>query len=108
MDDVRALLGDIGFRLAAGAVGVGLTAGAIINPNAKQCDASAQQLFRKRFDQLTAPDKRAAEFHAGHGRWVRFFEQSVYPITRALPGANSPILNPYKDAEPAPAADEDD
>lgn len=33
----------------------------------------------------------------------------VFPLTRKLPGAKTPILNPYRDAaEPFKAADDDE
>jgi hypothetical protein len=77
-------------------------------PSKKQKDAAAMDLFDKRFDELQHQEKRAAEFAAGHRRWRGFFENSVYPITRKLPGANSPIVNPYKDAEPVARGDDDE
>ena len=36
------------------------------------------------------------ELKAGLVRWNHFFEDKVYPVTRKLPGAQSPILNPYR------------
>ena len=52
------------------------------------------------------------EFKAGLTRWNSFFEDKVYPVTRKLPGAQSPILNPYRGLfEPlggGAGADEDD
>jgi hypothetical protein len=38
-----------------------------------------------------------------------FVCQQVFPLTRKLPGAKTPILNPYRDAaEPFKAADDDE
>lgn len=48
------------------------------------------------------------EFKAGHERWVGFFEKSVFPLTRKLPGANNPVMNPYKDAGAGAQGGEDD
>lgn len=107
--DFGKVFDDIGVKLTVAAAVAGVTAAAIVNPNQKQKDASAQLLFQQNFDRLTPTDKRAAEFHAGHKRWNGFFQNSIYPLTRSLPGANNPILNPYKDAEPMGGGqDEDD
>lgn len=106
--DVGKIFQDIGVKLTVGAAVTGMTAAAIIVPNKRQKDASAQLLFRKPFGQLMPSDKHAAEFHAGHKRWTGFMQNSIYPITRSLPGANNPILNPYKDAEPMGGGQEEE
>ena len=85
---------DIGVRLVAGAAVAFVTASAIILPGGRQKDAAALELFDKKFSQLSREDKRVAEFKAGHRRWTGFFEHSIYPITRRLPGAKNPIVNP--------------
>jgi len=87
-------LDDIGVRFVAGAAVAFVTASAIILPNGRQKDAAALEMFDKKFSELGPQDRRAAEFKAGHRRWVGFFENSIYPITRRLPGANNPIVNP--------------
>eukprot|EP00877_Chromochloris_zofingiensis_P001082 jgi/Chrzof1/10975/Cz05g19080.t1 len=91
---------DIGLKLAIGAGVAFTTAGVIVNPNRKQKDNAALNLFDRPFDRLTPQEARVAEFSAGHKRWKAFWENSVYPLTRRLPGANNPIVNPYKDVEP--------
>lgn len=99
---------DIGLKIAIGC-GVSLaTAGLIVNPNGKQKEAAALNLFDKPWKELTPQEERVAEFKAGHQRWVNFFEKSVYPITRSLPGANNPIVNPYRDAQPQGGDDDDE
>ena len=87
-------LDDIGVKLVAGAAVAFVTASAIILPGGRQKDAAALELFDKRFRELGPQDARVAEFRAGHKRWTGFFEGSVYPLTRRLPGANNPIVNP--------------
>lgn len=89
---------DLGLRIAIGAGVAAGTAGLIIVPNKRQKDEAAMDLFDRKFDQLHPQDQRAAEFKAGHRRWTGFFERAWYPITRKLPGANNPIVNPYRDA----------
>ncbi len=84
------------------------TAAVIVVPNQKQKDAAALDMFEKPFKQCSPEEAKAAEFKAGHQRWKNFFEHSVSPITRRLPGANNPIVNPYEGAEPAAGGDEDD
>eukprot|EP00775_Hariotina_reticulata_P010401 gene10401-10559_t len=99
---------DLGLRIAIGMGVAAGTAGLIIVPNKKQKDAAAMDMFDMSFDQLHPQDKKAAEFRAGRQRWTNFFEKSVYPITRKLPGAKNPIVNPYKDAEPLGGGQDDD
>jgi hypothetical protein len=99
---------DLGLRIAIGVGAAAGTAGLIVVPNKRQKDAAAMDLFDSKFDDLHPQDKKAAEFRAGHQRWVNFFEKSVYPITRKLPGHKNPIVNPYKDAEPAGGGMDDD
>eukprot|EP00879_Flechtneria_rotunda_P002808 GHRR01003019.1.p1 GENE.GHRR01003019.1~~GHRR01003019.1.p1 ORF type:complete len:101 (+),score=18.27 GHRR01003019.1:138-440(+) len=95
-------------RLAIGAGVVAGTAGLIVVPNKRQKDEAAMDLFDKTFNELHPQEKKVAEFKAGHRRWTNFFEKSVYPITRRLPGAKNPIVNPYKDVEPLGGAQDDD
>jgi hypothetical protein len=99
---------DIGLRIAIGVGAAAGTAGLIVVPNKRQKDAAAMDLFDSKFDELHPQDKKAAEFRAGHQRWVNFFEKSVYPITRKLPGHNNPIVNPYKDAQEMGGGQDDD
>jgi hypothetical protein len=99
---------DIGLKIAIGAGVAFTTASAIVVPNGKQKDAAAAALFDKRFKELTPQEAHTAEFKAGFQRWTNFFEKSVYPITRRLPGANNPIVNPYRDAEPMGGQDDDE
>jgi hypothetical protein len=93
---------------AVAAVGIAAgAAGLIVIPNKKQKEAAAMDLFDRRFEELHPQHQRVAEFKAAHSRWTGFFERSVYPITRKLPGSKNPILNPYRDAEPAPQDDDE-
>jgi hypothetical protein len=87
---------DIGVRLSLAAAAVAGTGMLICVPNGRQKDVAAERLFQKPFSQLRPTEKKAAEFVAAHRRWTGFFENSVYPLTRKLPGANKPLLNPYK------------
>ncbi len=75
-------------------------AAAIALPSKRDKEQSALDLFDRPWSKLTPQEHRVAEFAAGRRRWVDFFEGKVYPITRKLPGANNPVLNPYRDAEP--------
>lgn len=87
---------DIGVRisLACGAfAGAGML---IVVPTAAQKDRSAMEAYQRPFAQLPPTDQRAAEFRAAHRRWTNFWENSVYPLTRKLPGAKKPLVNPYK------------
>lgn len=87
-------LDDIGVKLVAGAAVAFVTASAIVLPGGRQKDAAALELFDKKFSELSTQDRRVAEFRAGHRRWTGFFENSIYPLTRRLPGANNPVVNP--------------
>ena len=94
---------------AAAAVGIAVAgAGLIVIPSKKQKDEAAMDLFDKHFDQLHPQERKAAEFKAAHSRWTGFFEKSVYPITRKLPGNKNPIMNPYRDAEPQRGQDDEE
>jgi hypothetical protein len=94
---------------AAAAVGIAAgAAGLIVFPSKKQKDEAAMDLFDARYDELHPQNQRVAEFKAAHSRWTGFFEKSVYPLTRKLPGNKNPILNPYKDAEPLGGGGDDD
>lgn len=94
---------------AAAAVGIAAgAAGLIIIPSKKQKDEAAMDLFDKHYEQLHPQERKVAEFKAAHSRWRGFFEKSVYPITRKLPGSKNPIMNPYKDALEAGGGQDDD
>ena len=80
--------------MVAGAAVAFVTASAIVLPGGRQKNTAALELFDKPFRELAPQDRRVAEFHAGHKRWVGFFENSIYPITRRLPGAKNPVVNP--------------
>eukprot|EP00882_Tetradesmus_deserticola_P007793 GHRQ01008204.1.p2 GENE.GHRQ01008204.1~~GHRQ01008204.1.p2 ORF type:complete len:102 (+),score=47.73 GHRQ01008204.1:182-487(+) len=99
---------DIGVRIAIGIGAAAGTAGLIVVPNKRQKDVAAMDLFDSKFDELHPQDKKAAEFRAGHQRWTNFFEKSIYPITRKLPGHKNPIVNPYKDVEQPGGGQDDD
>jgi hypothetical protein len=87
---------DVGVRWGLAAATVGSAGMLICVPNGRQRDAAAESLYGRPFGQLRPLEKRAAEFRAGHRRWKGFWENSVYPLTRRLPGADKPVLNPYK------------
>eukprot|EP00798_Chlamydomonas_sp_ICE-L_P025423 gene25423-11083_t len=88
---------DIGAKICIG-LGASIVGGwAIVVPNKKQKDIAALELYDKPFAGINDTQQRSAEFKAGHDRWCNFFETKWYPLTRKLPGAKSPFLNPYKD-----------
>jgi hypothetical protein len=87
-------LNDIGARMVAGAAVAFVAASAIVLPGGRGKDAAALELFDRRYKELSTQDKKVAEFAAGHKRWTGFFEHTIYPITRRLPGAKNPIVNP--------------
>jgi len=99
---------DIGLKIAIGVGAAVTTASAIVVPNHRQKDVAAMDMFDKKFNDLDPQDKKAAEFAAGHRRWKNFFEKSVYPITRKLPGSSNPIINPYRDVEPLGGQEEEE
>jgi hypothetical protein len=93
----------------AAVVGVAAAgAGLIVIPSKKQKDEAAMDLFDRHYEQLHPQEQKAAEFKAAHSRWTGFFEKSVYPITRKLPGNKNPIMNPYKDTEPQGGQDDEE
>lgn len=99
---------DIGLKITIGAAAALGTAAAIVNPTQKQKETAAFNLFDKPWNELSPQESRVAEFKAGHQRWVNFFENTVYPVTRSIPGSKNPILNPYKDVEPMGGGQEDE
>lgn len=72
------------------------TGATIIVPNDKQKSAQAREIYNKPFEDLTPQQANVAEFAAGHLRWKTFMENNVYKFTRQLPGANNPIVSPYR------------
>ena len=90
---------DVGLKITVGIAAALSSAAVIVLPNGKQKDASALALFDREFKALAPQDRKVAHFHAGLKRWGDFFEYSVYPLTRKLPGAKNPILNPFRDQE---------
>lgn len=89
---------DIGLKIGVGLAVSLTTASAIILPNGKQRDAAALEMYGSGFKELDPQQQKAAEFKAGHARWKSFVEKGIYPITRALPGSNNPIVNPFRNA----------
>jgi hypothetical protein len=87
---------DIGVRLSLAAAGVAGAGMLICVPNGRQRDAAAEGLFHRPFSELRPTEKKTAEFLAAHRRWNGFFENTIYPLTRKLPGSGKPIINPYK------------
>lgn len=92
---------DIGLKICIGIAGVTVAGSAIVFPSRGQKDAAAVNLFDKTFNDCDGLEKRTAEFHAGHRRWRGFMEKGVYSWTRKLPGASTPLLNPYREKERA-------
>lgn len=90
---------DIGVKLTLGLAAATTTAAAITVPNKREKETVALELFDKPLGRCTPQELRVAEFAAGHRRWNDFWQSKVYAITRKLPGAKSPVLNPYRDQE---------
>jgi hypothetical protein len=106
LPDLGKLDGGVKWVLSiAGTMGV---ASAITLPTTKQSEKAALELFDKPLGRLTPQERKTAEFQAGYGRWKGFFETTVYPLTRKLPGANNPILNPYRGMETISPQENDD
>ncbi len=99
---------DISLKIATVVVGAGTCAAAIILPNKREKEQAALDMFDKPWSRCSKTEHTLAEFSAGRRRWEDFFESKVYPITRKLPGAQNPILNPYRDAEPLGGGQDDD
>ncbi len=91
---------DIGLKWTFGIAAAVAGASAITLPTSKEQDRAALDLFDRPMSKLSPQEKKVAEFQAGHGRWKNFWENNVYPMTRKLPGAQNPILNPYRGLEP--------
>ena len=87
-------------QLTLGAAAAFVSGAFIAVPNTRQKEVAALELFDRPLARLTPQEKRTAEFQAGYARWKGFFETKVYPLTRKLPGAQNPVLNPYRDQEP--------
>jgi hypothetical protein len=83
-------------------------AAAITLPTTKEKERAAEALFKRPLTKLTPVERKTAEFHAGYERWQGFMETKVYPVTRKLPGAQNPILNPYRGLEPLGGQGDDD
>jgi len=101
LDNVKGALrqinfADIGVRISLACGAVAGTGMLIVVPTAQQKDRSALEIYQRPFDRLPPTDQRAAEFRAAHRRWTNFWANSVYPLTRKLPGAKKPFINPYK------------
>jgi hypothetical protein len=100
---------DGGVKWALSIAGMAGVASAITLPTTRQQEKSALELFDKPLGRLTPQERKTAEFQAGYGRWKGFFESTVYPLTRKLPGAKNPILNPYRGVESmTPNGDDDE
>lgn len=99
---------DIGLKITLGLAATTTACAAITVPNKREKEQAALDLFDKPMGRLTPQEQRVAEFAAGHQRWNNFWQTKVYPITRKLPGAQTPLLNPYRDAEPMMAQDDDE
>eukprot|EP00197_Chlamydomonas_leiostraca_P005542 CAMPEP_0202868474 /NCGR_PEP_ID=MMETSP1391-20130828/10898_1 /ASSEMBLY_ACC=CAM_ASM_000867 /TAXON_ID=1034604 /ORGANISM="Chlamydomonas leiostraca, Strain SAG 11-49" /LENGTH=112 /DNA_ID=CAMNT_0049548649 /DNA_START=200 /DNA_END=538 /DNA_ORIENTATION=+ len=99
---------DIGMKLTLAAAGTFTACAAIAVPNKREKDMAALELFEKPMNNCTPQEKRIAEFCAGNKRWNDFFQTKLYPITRKLPGAKTPFLNPYRDQEFGGMAQDDD
>jgi hypothetical protein len=98
---------DIGVRLSLAAATVAGAGMLIVVPNGKQKDAAAEGMYQRPFKDLRPYEQRAAEYLAAHRRWTGFFENTVYPLTRKLPGSDKPVLNPYKKRAAGGGGDDD-
>lgn len=99
---------DIGMKMTIGVATATAGAAMICVPNRRQKEQAALDLFDKPLNQLSKQDQKVAEFKAGYKRWTDFFQGTVYPITRSLPGSKTPLLNPYRDQEGFAAQDDDE
>ncbi|KAJ9523391.1 hypothetical protein QJQ45_005306 [Haematococcus lacustris] len=99
---------DIAVKITAGLATAGTAAGFIALPTDRETEERALSMFNKPLTQLSLQEKQVAEFAAGRTKWNNFFQTKVYPYTRKLPGAQNPILNPYRDSAPFQAAQDDD
>mmetsp|Transcript_14647 Transcript_14647/g.25531 ORF Transcript_14647/g.25531 Transcript_14647/m.25531 type:complete len:114 (-) Transcript_14647:627-968(-) len=100
---------DISLKIGIGLAGATAAAAAITLPNKREKERAALDLFDRPWTRLTPQETKVAEFSAGYKRWNDFFQQKVYPITRKLPGSQTPLLNPYGTHEPMGGnGDEDD
>jgi hypothetical protein len=97
----------LGMKLTMGVASAAIGGMLIVVPNKKQKDKASLDLFDRPFGQCSHQEQRAAEFQAGYARWKGFFDGTVYKITRQLPGAQTPVLNPYRDVEQAGGEDSD-
>ncbi|KXZ52795.1 hypothetical protein GPECTOR_8g182 [Gonium pectorale] len=98
LDPSKALevFNDVGVRWTLACAGTFAAGAAIVTPSSKQVESTSLEMFGRAPTQLLPNERRAAEFAAGYRRWKGFVENNVYSWTRKLPGADSPIVNPYK------------
>ena len=100
---------DIGLKITLGLAATATAASAVILPSKKEKESTALELFDKPWRGLTHQEQRTTEFAAGYRRWNNFIQTKWYPLTRKLPGAQTPFLNPYRDAlEPLGGGQDDD
>jgi hypothetical protein len=99
---------DISVKIGTVAAATTLGAAIIISPSRRQEEEAALDMFDRPWGRLSPQEQRVAAFAAGRRRWVDFVEGSWYPLTRQLPGALNPVLNPYRDAEPMRGGGGDD
>lgn len=90
---------DAGMKFTIAATGAAATCLSIALPNKREKDMAALELYEKPMNVCTPEERKVAEFLAGTKRWNGFFQTKVYPITRKLPGAKTPFLNPYRDRD---------
>lgn len=99
---------DVGLKVTLG-IATAVTGAAVITlPTTKQQERAALELFDRPLARLTPHERKTAEFQAGYTRWKNFWETKFYPMTRQLPGAQTPILNPYRGIEPLGGNDDDE
>lgn len=99
---------DIGLKITVGLATAAAGAAAIALPTTRQHEKAALDLFDRPLTRCTPQERKAAEFQAGYARWKGFFETKFYPVTRKLPGAQTPILNPYRGLEPLAGNDDEE
>lgn len=98
---------DFGMKVTLGVAAAYTSAALLISPNQKEKDYAAQELYDKTWNTLTPLEAKVATFKAGRRRWTSFVEGKWYPMTRKLPGANNPIVNPYAPKVKPPARTDD-
>lgn len=91
---------DIAMKIGLFGLSTAASIAVVITPTGKQKETEAMAMYNKPVCLLTSQQRRAAEFAAYYGKWCRFCDDYVYPITRKLPMAQDPIYDMKKFAKP--------